>query len=462
MPQKFSVIIPAYNQAAFLGEAVQSVLNQTYQDFEVLVVNDASTDETASVIAQFLDSRVVCINHSINRGGSAARNTGVSAAKGDFIAHLDADDYFHPEKLAAHYRLLNTHPDVSITYNARYQLHHSTTKIRDIYRPPDTVQLKDIVLGYPFSPSDMVLRRNVVEQNILFNEEYRNLSEDFEYYTRLAEAGFRFARVPGVLNYRRYYAGRRHKNLEAKIQKNVETLERVFSNSACPAHVLVLRKRAYINYFTEVTYMAYGQGDYELGRKFIQEMLHIAPEIADEKPAKVVTAIFNYIINDDSLEHEKRLPEVFSCLPPELALSSEEAEGYISRAYLLKGTRSALWDDPEKASFYFRRAGELKARLDEPYRAQLAAQLAGYEAELGREAVELQAQRLYPYLERMAGKESVRQIRGLLAFNRAFAGYRVGKYQLALREVIRAVAAQPRYLANRGALSIAVRSLLKR
>ena len=96
-----SVIIPTYNRAHLISRAIKSVLNQTYQDFEVIVVDDGSTDNTEEVIKEFQkkDERIKYVRHEKNKGGSAARNTGIKAAKGKYIAFLDSDDEWLSKKL---------------------------------------------------------------------------------------------------------------------------------------------------------------------------------------------------------------------------------------------------------------------------------------------------------------------------------------------------------------------------
>jgi len=96
-----SVIIPTYNRANLIGRAIQSVLNQTYKDFELIIVDDGSTDNTKEVIKEFQkkDKKINYIRHEKNKGGSAARNTGIKLARGAYIAFLDSDDEWLPEKL---------------------------------------------------------------------------------------------------------------------------------------------------------------------------------------------------------------------------------------------------------------------------------------------------------------------------------------------------------------------------
>jgi glycosyltransferase involved in cell wall biosynthesis len=151
---KVSVIIPTYNGKEHLGEAIQSVLDQTYQNFELLVVNDASPDDPAEVMAKFDDPRIRYIVHERNRGVDQARSTGIRSSSGEIVAFLDQDDYYHPEKLEAHVGFYEQHPKVGFTYNARFELNYSAKSIRTIWRPSRNITLADLVLWFPIAPSD--------------------------------------------------------------------------------------------------------------------------------------------------------------------------------------------------------------------------------------------------------------------------------------------------------------------
>lgn len=96
---KVSVIIPTYNRAKLVDRAINSVLVQTFKDFELLIVDDVSTDNTQQIVEQFRDERIKIIHHQKNKGGSAARNTGIKMAMGEYIAFLDDDDEWIPTKL---------------------------------------------------------------------------------------------------------------------------------------------------------------------------------------------------------------------------------------------------------------------------------------------------------------------------------------------------------------------------
>lgn len=96
---KISVIVPTYNRAHLISRSIQSVLAQTYNDFELIVVDDGSTDNTEEVVRALNDRRISYLKHSGNRGVSAARNTGIKAARGSYIAFQDSDDEWLPQKL---------------------------------------------------------------------------------------------------------------------------------------------------------------------------------------------------------------------------------------------------------------------------------------------------------------------------------------------------------------------------
>ncbi len=118
---KFSVVIPVYNKEGFIGDTLRSVLAQTVSDFEIVVVNDGSTDGSKQIIEQFNDARVRYIEQP-NQGVSAARNKGIAEAKGHYVALLDADDYWQPTYLEEHERLIGLFPEERVfAVNSEYR-----------------------------------------------------------------------------------------------------------------------------------------------------------------------------------------------------------------------------------------------------------------------------------------------------------------------------------------------------
>jgi glycosyltransferase involved in cell wall biosynthesis len=154
-----SVIIPTFNRARFIASAIQSVLAQTYQSFEVIVVDDGSTDDTKSIVSEFTDARVHYIYQS-NHGRSNARNHALKVAQGRYIAFLDSDDLYMPGKLAMQVEYLETHSEVGMIYTSavcvdedgnRLPHTYEATVSGDIYKhiaffTPVTITLPTVVV----------------------------------------------------------------------------------------------------------------------------------------------------------------------------------------------------------------------------------------------------------------------------------------------------------------------------
>lgn len=190
MPHLVSAVIPAYNYARFVCRAVDSVLAQTYPHLECIVTNDGSTDNTLEVLAPYGD-RIRVITQK-NAGLSAARNTGVKNAKGDYVAFLDADDWWHPEKIAKQIALAEKRPElgaIGTTWErVDGDLKHLSVKVPG--RPTDDratnvrgIACRTIWLGG--SGSGVLARRNVFDEVGLFDESMR-AAEDIDMWLRIA------------------------------------------------------------------------------------------------------------------------------------------------------------------------------------------------------------------------------------------------------------------------------------
>ena len=145
-PPVVSVVIPTHNRAHFVERAVESVLNQTYSDYEMIVVDDCSSDATPKKFSQTTDPRVRYIRHTRRQGGSAARNTGIAAAKGKFIAFLDDDDEWLPEKLDLQVKLLGKNPTIAMVYSGFFTVNNANKKVLNVVRPNKCGHLYDSLL----------------------------------------------------------------------------------------------------------------------------------------------------------------------------------------------------------------------------------------------------------------------------------------------------------------------------
>jgi len=127
MMPKFSIVIPLYNKAPYIERAIQSILTQTFQDFEIIVINDGSTDSSIEIVKSISDSRIRLVKQK-NAGASVARNRGIKESKSDLIAFLDADDVWKTKFLETILRLIKNYPEAG-AYATAYKLHKPNGKI---------------------------------------------------------------------------------------------------------------------------------------------------------------------------------------------------------------------------------------------------------------------------------------------------------------------------------------------
>lgn len=187
---RVSVIIPTYNRAALLGDAIASVLAQSYQDFEVIVADDGSTDETAAVVARFgAPVRHLLLPH---RGQPAApRNSALAVANGEYIAFLDSDDLYLPHKLALQVPVLEANANVGGVYsNGHFFIDkpdQPTGYVQDGLPTPSGAIFDDLLRGNFLSTPVVLIRRSVLQEVGGYNEDPALLlSEDYELWLRLA------------------------------------------------------------------------------------------------------------------------------------------------------------------------------------------------------------------------------------------------------------------------------------
>ena len=202
--ERVSVIVPAYNSEAFLEEAIESVLSQTYADTECVVVDDGSTDGTASKAKGF-GSRVTYV-YQENAERSAARNTGIGAATGGYICFLDADDFYASNKLHEQVEFLKGHPEYDVVYsNVRFFRGDDDRQYLDVpRRTPDGNLLKELLYGNFITVNAPLFRKSAVIAAGGFDSRLSH-NEDWEFFLRIALGGARFGFLDRVHSFCRFH-----------------------------------------------------------------------------------------------------------------------------------------------------------------------------------------------------------------------------------------------------------------
>lgn len=218
-----SVVMATYNGEAFIKEAIQSVLDQTYTDFEFLIVDDGSTDTTASIVSSFKDERIIYIKKRANTGIANSLNLGIVKAKGQYIARMDDDDVCMPERFEKQLEILEHQNNIVVCGTtvllkdraARvYPEHYENIKMALLFSNPIThptvMMRKDVLLNFPYN-SNMVP------------------SEDYDLWSRLIEKGEFYIIQSPLLLYRQHLLSETSVRRREQLQLNVNIAIRLFN-----------------------------------------------------------------------------------------------------------------------------------------------------------------------------------------------------------------------------------------
>jgi glycosyltransferase involved in cell wall biosynthesis len=207
-PPAFSIVTAAYNSSMTIGETIASVRCQTRSDWELIVVDDGSRDDTAAVAEAFADPRVRVVRTAGNEGPSAARNRGISLARAPLVCTLDSDDLWLPHYLETMARTLESNPTAAVACTDAWVLDQTTRRVRKksamaFLDPPeplpaDTATFLGELLRRNFIYNSVTARRESL-QAVGGYDERLWIGEDWELWLRLAAAGFRFVRAPQLL-----------------------------------------------------------------------------------------------------------------------------------------------------------------------------------------------------------------------------------------------------------------------
>ena len=195
--------MPVYNGERYLREAMDSILSQTFRDFEFLIIDDASTDGSVEIIKSYTDPRICLVHNEINLGRCATPNKGLDLAKGEYLARMDCDDISLPTRLEKQVIFLNTHPDVGVCgtwvklfmgadYVIKYPITHEEIKCQ-------------LLLGCQLAHSSVMLRKKVLLDHHLYYDVNCKLAEDYELWTRCSYVT-KLANIPEVLVKYRWHA----------------------------------------------------------------------------------------------------------------------------------------------------------------------------------------------------------------------------------------------------------------
>lgn len=196
---RVTVLLPTFNAARYLAEAVAGILSQSFQDFELLVLDDGSEDDTPRVLGRFSDPRLRIVEFSRNRGHIAALNDGLELARGELIARQDADDRSAPDRLAQQVAAMDAEPEIVLLGTAYRIIDHSGRSIGYGAPPEHDVDIRwQLSFQNAFAHSTVMFRREALLANHLRYEQHWYPAEDYRLWTQLSRVGS-LRNLPGHL-----------------------------------------------------------------------------------------------------------------------------------------------------------------------------------------------------------------------------------------------------------------------
>lgn len=205
-----SIITPAYNASRYLSDTIRSVIDQTYRDWEMIIINDCSTDDTADIARSFIreDERIRLIETSENKGAAVARNLGIEIARGDFIAFIDSDDLWHNEKLATQLAVMKRN-DVLFSFTS-YQVIAKDGRAIKVVKAPREVSYTDLLKGCDIGCSTVIYNAKEIGRHY-FQASAPRAREDYVLWLSLSKKSAGDPSMIGIdkslVSYRKHEGG---------------------------------------------------------------------------------------------------------------------------------------------------------------------------------------------------------------------------------------------------------------
>lgn len=245
-----SVILPVYNAAKYVAVAIESILQQTYVNFELIIIDDSSSDNSATIIQYYAatDKRIKLMWNKENCGVAACLNRAVIKALGQYLARMDADDRADPERLARQLAFLVANPQIGVVGSWYNVYDDSLQQLQYSERKPLQHDLINIYLhlwGNPIGHPTVMLRKQVLPPEP-YLATMRNNAEDYELWLRLSQAGIKFANIPAVLlDYRLATS-----SLSKANQTTISDFHKnIITKSLTQLGIKGVDQRRYLNYF---------------------------------------------------------------------------------------------------------------------------------------------------------------------------------------------------------------------
>ena len=349
-----SVILPAYNQGDYLREAIQSVLVQTHPDFEIIIVDDGSTDHTCEVVHEFSDERVRYI-YQENRGLSGARNTGIRHASGVYLSYLNSDDQFLPRKLEYLVEEIEKKPQIGFVAGQAIPIDEHGNQIGKIYDKPIPEDPVQLLIGNPLHVGSVLLHRQWQEKAGFFDETLRSY-EDWDMWLRLVNLGCKTGWVPKPVSLYRFHTQQMTRNSLQMTEATFTVLNKFFEDPDLSEKWLATKDKAYSSANLRATASFYSTEDYAQAGEHLLKAIELNSDwlSGDAEPlAQKFTAFADSPKHADPLAFLER---IYHNLPDGMDGLKDHRKEYLGQAAIQFAFEAYQNGDMETAQRFILRA----------------------------------------------------------------------------------------------------------
>lgn len=329
MPQ-VAIIIPAYNQSQYLGQAFQSVLEQTFSDWEAVIVDDGSTDDTRNVALSFNDPRLRYI-YQENRGLSGARNTGIRNSTAPCLSFLDSDDMFLPEKLEILLDAMDRQPDLGLVAGQAVPIDENNQRVGKIMDTPLPQQPEHLLLGNPLHVGSVLLRRSWQERAGFFDESLRSY-EDWDMWLRLGCLGCPMDYVTKPVSFYRFHTAQMTRIGAQMTTATFSVLDKLYADPALPPAWIKLHDQAYSQAYLRAAAQAYHAAQYDYAKECIEKAVELDPALALEEGQPLADTFNAWIDLPKTTRPLEYLETIYNHLPASQLALQQRKQQHIGKA----------------------------------------------------------------------------------------------------------------------------------
>jgi glycosyltransferase involved in cell wall biosynthesis len=319
---KVSVIIPTYNRADMLGDAIQSVISQTYQDWEMVIVDDGSTDNTEELVKEIKEPRINYIFQE-NKGQPGARNTGIRNACGEYITFLDSDDLFMPYKLGSQVTMLDENMDTGWIGGGYFEVDRQLNIIREMqpWLTQPNLDLKEWLFHCSTLPSTVMIRREWLIKSGLFDEQFK-ANEDWDLFLRLSYMGCQMAWRKEPLCKYRIHSGNLIKDVLLMKSGMIMMLDKFFAQPDLPTRLMELRDKAYANIYLSSGERAFAIGTIEEGLTCLIEAIQLDRSLLEGDPPRLISSLASFALSPLCKDADDYMSLVINSIPERVGIGN--------------------------------------------------------------------------------------------------------------------------------------------